>query len=152
MPGGFQFGTFLSVALTVFRCMSASWPSSSPFNSFSCYLSNQRFCYVLSVPTKLFYFLCIWLLVCHRTFYTNLWVEFSFVIWNILFCLYCLTLSRYLLSLPSFANIFWYFSFKLHCQILSAVLIWSFHPNISSLAFSFLVFFRSLLQFICLSF
>ena len=41
---------------------------------------------------------------------TDMLVELFSLFWNILFWLYCLTLSRYLLSLPSFVNIFWFIS------------------------------------------
>ena len=43
---------------------------------------------------------CIWLLVCLRPFFPYLLLEFSFVV-LVLFCLYCLALSRYLFSFPS---------------------------------------------------
>ena len=59
---------------------------------------------------KLLCFLCIRFFVCPRAYSTYLWVEFSFVILECPVCLYCLTLSRYTLSILSFANIFWFIS------------------------------------------
>ena len=55
---------------------------------------------------KSFYLVRIWLLVWLRPFFPYLWVEFFSLFWKVLFCLYCLVLSWYLFSLPSFASIF----------------------------------------------
>ena len=97
---------------------------------FSCYFSIQPFCYVLYIPIfyiKIALLFCIRLFVCPRAFSTNLLVEFLFVFWNGLFCLYCLTLYPYHLCLSSFANIFWFISSS--CIVRSVcnfVLVFSF--------------------------
>ena len=75
-----------------------------PFN-----LSVMFFLLLYFTP-KLFCFPCARLLVCFHAFSTDLPVEFFSLFWNALFCLYCLTLSRYLLSFPSFTHIFWFIS------------------------------------------
>ena len=60
---------------------------------------------------KLFCFLYIQLLVCTREISTYLLLEVFFCYFGISwFFLYCLTLSRYLLSFSSFANIFRFIS------------------------------------------
>ena len=85
--------------------MSALGPSSSPCNSFLMLFIHSPFPYFTS---KSFCFFYIRLLVCSRAFSTYLLVEFSFVIWNALFCSHRLTLSLYLLNLSSFASIGWF--------------------------------------------
>ena len=70
---------------------------------FSYYSSNHHFCYVLSVPEFYFkivlvFLFCIRLLICPCAITTNLFEEFFFIIFKSLFCLYCLTLSRNLVS------------------------------------------------------
>ena len=49
---------------------------------------------------------CIQLLIWLRPFSHKLLIEYFSLFWNVLFRLYCLVLSRYLFSLPSFASIF----------------------------------------------
>ncbi len=125
---------FFSIALCNSRCTSDSVFSLSLLNYFSSYLSIRPFCYVLSLfphfTPKLFCFLCIRLLVCTRSFPTNLLVEFSFVI------LECPDLFLLLdLVSVSFKSLFFrqyllIYSFKLHhqtCQRFCFV----FYPNIS---------------------
>ena len=41
------------------------------------------------------------------------WENFLSLFWNVLFYLFCLTLSPFLWSFPSFANIFWFISSNL---------------------------------------
>ena len=115
------------MSLSDSRHMSVSCLSLNPCNSFSMLFiypfsfSVMFFLFPYSTP-KLFGFLCIHLLVCPCAFPNYLLVEFSFVILkcHVLFCfvlflLYCLTLSLYLLSLLSFTKIFWFISSS--CQI-----------------------------------
>ena len=71
-------------------------------------------------------------------FSSYLLVEFSFVVWNVLFCLYSLTLSRYLFVFLFSATAFWFIS----CIIFS---------NCVALLFSslnILVFLLSLQKFV----
>ena len=75
---------------------------------------------------KLFCFLCIQLLVYPRAFLIYFLVELSFVILES----HCLTLSRYLSSLVSFANVFCFISFSGIVRLFT-VLFWSFQPNAS---------------------
>ena len=103
--GVFQFGTIFSVTQGHFRCISVSSPFSRPCNSFSCYLSIPLFCYVLSIP--IFYSKIV-LLPLHPV--VTMSSSILWLFWNILFWLYYLTLSLYLLTFPSFANIFWFVS------------------------------------------
>ena len=100
-PGVFQFGTFLSVALNESKCISIPRPFTSPCtlffmlfihsafmlstfcsdillqNCFVSFASGCSFVFVHSLPT------------CSQIFLSS---------WNILFCLYCLTLYRYFWS------------------------------------------------------
>ena len=129
---------FLSVALNDSTSISASEPSLSLCDSFLYHLYNRLFFYVLSIP--IFYSEIV-LLPLHSVvglFYYILHLfdgRISFTsFWNVQFCLYCLTLSQCLLItflLPK--------SFDLSLQValldLSAVLFWSFHPEISLDAF-----------------
>ena len=69
---------------------------------------NAAFCYVLSV--SIFYSIFFasfasgyWFALVHSSQSLS---NFLSLFWNVLFCLYCSTLSRYLLSLLSFVNIF----------------------------------------------
>ena len=59
----------------------------------------------------------IWLQNCFASFASSYWQIFTHspptflsLFWNVLFCLICLILSPYLLSLPSFASTFWFIS------------------------------------------
>ena len=79
-------------------------------------------------------------------------VEFSFVFWKMLFCLYCLILFQCLLSLPSFACIFGFISSS--CIVsFSVIFFYLFvHCIISLGIFSFFSTFASCYSFfICLS-
>ena len=76
----------------------------------------------------------------------NLLVEFFMLFWNVLFCLYCFTLCRYLFNLSSFASIFWFISSS--CIIIfSCVVFFFLFQHVS--AFFLFVCFRIL--FICVS-
>ena len=50
------------------------------------------------------------MLVCPRAFSPYLMIEYLFIFWNVLFCLYCFILSRYPFSVPSLASILWFIS------------------------------------------
>ena len=108
-PGIFQFSTF-------FYCCS-EWIDakfrlrifSSSCNSFSC-LSIRFFCHILFVQTffyKIFF-------PCHVVVGMSSWIislqaeMIFFLFFNVIFCLYCLILSRCLFSLLSFTSTFWF--------------------------------------------
>ena len=94
-------------------CISAFGPCSSPLRLLPCWLYIRDFSYVLLVAIfslKLFGFSCIRLSVDFRIISPNFLVEFAFVFVNVLFCLYCLTIYRYLFNLPSFYSTFWFIS------------------------------------------
>ena len=102
-PGIFQFRTFLIIALSESMCIFGLKSSSSSCISFSmliihillqnCSASFSSSCWcvsVHSVPTsRIFSF---------------------FLLWNVLFCLYCFVLSQYRFSFLSFACSFWFIS------------------------------------------
>ena len=98
----------------------------------SFYLYIRPFCYVLCVPifnSKLFFFLCTWLLVSPRAF-SNLLFEFSFVILkkSILFA-YQDSVS---ISFEFLLIVYFGLFFQVAESDLSTLLFWSFHPDISS--------------------
>ena len=64
--------------------------------------------------------------------------NFLSLFWKVLFCLYCLTLSQYLLSLPFSANIFYPF-LPVLLAVLSAVVFWSIYSTGSLCIFPFWV-------------
>ena len=69
---------------------------------FTCYLSIRLFCYILFVTifcSKIVWFPC----------YPVVGI-FSSLFWNVLFCLCCFILSRYLLNFPFLASTFWFIS------------------------------------------
>ena len=78
---------------------------------FSCYLSIRHFCYFLSF--QIFYYKIVLLTlrpvvslsscILHR-----LISNYFKLFWNVLFCLYCLIQSRYILRFLSFVDIFWF--------------------------------------------
>ena len=66
------------------------------------YLFICSFYYVLSVPisySKCFCFLCVRFIVSSRSFFPYVLVDF-FLVWKVLFCEWCLTLSWSYLCLP----------------------------------------------------
>ena len=136
-PDDFHFSTFFSVAQRNSKCMSPSGPSLSPCNSFSCYLSIWPFCYVLSVP--IFYFKIV-LLPLHSIVGLSLCilhlpvVSFLLLFSNVLFCLYYLTCSPNL-QVFFLSRISLNLSLHIALSGLSAVLFWSFYPNISQCIF-----------------
>ena len=113
MTWHFPIRFFLSVALSISKCMSALGPSLSlcksvfyliyPFGFFITFFLFPYF------ALKFFWFFCIQWLVYPRAFYPYLLVEFSFVIWecNVLFFIAwpCLVIFKNLLS---FTNFFWF--------------------------------------------
>ena len=87
------------------------------------------------ISPKLLCFINIRFLVYPRVFFTYL--EFSFVILKGSVCLYCSTLFRYLLSLSSFATIFW--SNSSNCTLRLACCFVLIFSSLNTLAcFSFL--------------
>ena len=70
------------------------------------------------------------------------WLNILSLCWNVLLCLYYLTLSQYLLSLPSFANIF-YFICPSCIVWLACCFIYFFSPQHIFIYFSFLSTFVS---------
>ena len=104
---------------------------------------SVMFSWLLYFNPKSFDFSCIILLVYFPVTSFHLLVEFSFVFWNILFCLYYFSLCRYLFNLPSFANTFWFISsswvFIFSCVAFSFL---SLHVPASVLCFIILASFR----------
>ena len=118
---------------------------------YSCCSSTQPSYYVLSIPiscTKTLFF------PLHPFLSLSLSIidqfdRILFLLWKVLFYLYYLTLSRYLLSLLSFAKIFWYISScivtLIYCSVVSFQCIVMY--------FSFLVTFGHCRSFlVCLIF
>ena len=109
--------------------------------SFSFYILLQNLFFPLHLVTGLFS--CIQRLLLGRI---------CFLFLNGFFCLYCLTLSCYLLSIPSFANIFWFISsiFIIFCCF---ILVYSsrntrlYFSLLSTCFFLFFVFFFGLFVF-----
>ena len=101
------------------------------------YFSLNVFCF--------FFFLYFWSLVYPCTLSTYLWVEFYFVILEVIF-LYCLTQSRYYLSQTSF-NLF----LQVVMSDLSTVLCWCFLSTYACVLF-FSLNYCLFLQFLSLSF
>ena len=137
-----------------FELLSVLLWSGSGISSSSCnffHMINQFdfsviFFLFLYFTPKLFCFLCIRLLVFFFLYVFSTYilvVFFFFLFWHILFCLDCLTLSSCLLSLPSFANIFWFIfsrcDVKLICLFLFCFVFscCAFLQNISQRIFSF---------------
>ena len=108
MPWRIPIWYVFSVVLRESMCIFAFGPS------FTCCLFIQLFllCSLgcLYFAPKLFCFHCIRLLVCLRAISPNLLVEFLLLFWNVMFCLYCFTHSRYLFNVPSFTSNFWLIS------------------------------------------
>ena len=112
---------------------------------FSHFLNLFGFSVMISTFTyfvpKLFCFPCIRLLVYLRVFSPYLLVEFSIVVLECPVCLYCLILSRYLFSLPSFTSTFW-------C-IASSCIVCSNRVALLFLSQHILAFFFCLRIFVC---
>ena len=113
-------------------------------------LFMRLFCYVSGchiLVKKVFGFSCIRLLLCFRVISSHLLVEFFSLFWNVLFCLYCFTLCRYLFNISSFVTTFWFISAS--CTVIFLVLPYPFFYMIRrfSLCFIVLACFRWL--FIC---
>ena len=111
-PGVFQFVSFW-VLLSESRCIFTIGPPLSP-NSFPTLLIHSAFL-LCSLRSYIF------LQNCFVSLSSSWWyafvqsapyflVELFSLFWNILFYLYCLILSRYLFSLPSFVSTFWFIS------------------------------------------
>ena len=153
----FQVGT-LAGDLYESSYVFASRSFSVPLNfSFSCYLSIQIFCLVLSVPTscsKLFCFLCIRFFTWPCAFSVDL--EFFSVFRKVLFCMYCLALSPISVEPPFFRKKnFWsissncivslvccslIFVFLFHCALVELSLLYSSSCCHSSFIYSLWVF------------
>ena len=118
----FQFGTFLSVGLCESRCLFTWGPSLNSCNSFFIFFIHSafllwHFCFLILLQ-KLFYFFYISFVDFSSCTLHQFIGKFSFVFfffWKVLYCLFCLKLSKYLSTLLSFANIF--------CLFLSFVLL-----------------------------
>ena len=87
---------------------------------FSCYLLIWSFCCVLSVPT--FYSNIVFPPVVSMSSCILLLLVGRILFWKVLFWLYCLILSQYLLGLLSFAKVFWFISVScilrfVHCFV-----------------------------------
>ena len=112
--GVFLFDIFFSVFLRSSMYISALEPSSGPSSSlvisfihsafslcfFGCHIFVQNCSVSLASGCWYVFVSCP----------PNCWQNFLSLFWNVLFCLYCFTLCRYLFSLPSFARTFWYIS------------------------------------------
>ena len=99
---------------------------------FPCCLSIQTFSYVIYLPIgciKMFCLSCIQLWLYLDTFPTTFSNNFiSFFFSNILFYLYCLTVSGYIFNIPSFASTFVFISARfivLLCSLLPDI-FWRF--------------------------
>ena len=95
--------------------ISAFGPSSSPFNSLVILLIHLAFPLCLFGWCHIFFKNCFvsfasscWYVFVSSS--TSCWKNFLSLFWNIRFCLYNLTLCRYLFNLPSFASTFWFTS------------------------------------------
>ena len=87
--------------------------------------------------SKLFCFPRIRLLVCSCVISLYLQVDFFSLFWNVLFCLYCFTQSRYLFNHSSFANTCWFIS---SCIVIFSSVAFSFlSQRLFPLVLSFLV-------------
>ena len=112
---------------------------------FPSYLSNLLFIYIHSVP--IFYTKSILQPLnpvfgfSSRIFHQLVGIIFS-LLWNMLFYLYCLTLSRYLLSLSSFANIFWFIFSSSSLRLICCFVLFLLSQHILE-CFSFLSIFAN---------
>ena len=121
---------FLCVVLSESMCIFTFGLSSSPSNPFPMLFIHSAF--------LLFFLGChILLKNCFASFASGYWhvfVPFPFtcwknflsLFWNVLFCLYCFSLSRYFSDLPSFASTFWFISSS--CIVIFLVLLFFFCP------------------------
>ena len=137
-PSVFQFGTFLSAALSECRYISTSGLSLGPCNSFFFFfffffhishpfsLSVLFFLFPYFIP-KYLSFLCIWLLICPRAFPIDLLVEFSFVIFErpLLFVL--------LDPVPVFFEFSFFHQYFFYLSLQVAFLLFCFGPFHSSI-------------------
>ena len=106
---------FFSVILNESMSIFAFGHSSSPFNSFPILLILRPFVMFSWLPylaQRFFCFPCIRLCVCLHAIFPYLLVGFFSLFCNVLFYLYCFTLSRYLFKHHSFASNFCFISFS----------------------------------------
>ena len=85
-------------------------PSSSPSNSFVISFIHSAFFAMFLLCPKSIGFSCIRFLVYFRIISSQLWINFLSLFCNVMFCLYCFTLCRYMFSRLSFASTFWLIS------------------------------------------
>ena len=101
--------SFQVFALSPSRCM-LSWEYFSRICN--CFYVVYRFGFFVMIfpfpyfASKSSCLSCTRLRIWLRQFSFYLFVKFFSLFWNVLFCLYCLVLYRYLFSLPYFARIF----------------------------------------------
>ena len=148
LPGVFQCDTFLSVALSQSWCMSASGSSSCPCIYFFMLFIHLIFLLCFFFFSRILPFLCTRLSLCMLPRTAGI---FSFIVLECPFLLYYLTLSRYLLSLPSFANVFCFISYRSIVSLVGCCLYFlSFHFVFSFHCVLSLVFVVSLLVLLAL--
>ena len=130
-PEVFRINIFLSVDLRKSRCISSLGPSniSSSFSilfidsAFSLWSLCSHILLQNLFATLISRCWCIFI-----NYPSTCWKNFVSLIWNVLFCLYCLALSLYLFSLPSFVSNFWFISLScISCSNPAAFLCLSEH-------------------------
>ena len=141
---------FFSVILSKSTYISAFGPSSSLIILLiRSVFSLCFFFFLLYFSPKSFGFSYIYLLYVFVSSPTC-WENFFSLFWNVLFCLYCFTLCRYLFNLLSFSNTLWFISSS--CFVIFSCVAFSFlclHVPVSSLCFIIFACIRRF--FICFS-
>ena len=135
-PGVLRFGIFLGVSLSEFWCMFEA------FFEFFQFFFDVIYSYSIYV---MFFHSPHFLQHCSVSFASGCWfvfvyspvcrLNFLWLFWNVLFYLYCLTLSRYLLRFPSFANIFWSISSGSVVRLVCGCLFGHFFFSLGSYVF-----------------
>ena len=147
---------FFSVVLSKSTCVSAFGPSSSPSSSLVILFIHSAFslCFFffgchISVQNCSIYFAsgCWYLFVPSPP---NCWLHFLSLFWNVLFCLYCFTLCRYLFNHPFFRQYFLVYFLKLYCYFYSVAFSFLF-PHIPASFICFLILACFCRFFICFS-
>ena len=120
--------------------ISAFGALSSPSSSLVILFIHSAFslCFWLTyLCPKSFGFFCKLWLVCFHVLFSQLLIEFSFVFWNVQFCLYSFTLCSYLFNIPSFACTFWFISSS--CIVIFPVLPFPFFFPYIFMRFSYVL-------------
>ena len=150
-PGVFQFDIFLRVVLSKSMCISIFGSSSSPSNSLVILFIHSSFllcffgCHILVQNRSVSFASSCWYVFVSSP--PSWWENFLSLFWNVLFCLYCFTLCRYLFNLPSFASAFYFISSS--CVVIFSCVAFSFlflHIPASFLCFIILARFRRFLS------